>query len=65
MGSQTELIAEYYHELQERAEKYLENLVSFLNSEEETTTTLEKVENIRRLIMGMIDRKIREEVSVG
>jgi prolyl-tRNA synthetase len=36
--------------------------MNFLSEEEETTATLERVENIRKLINNLIDAKIVEEV---
>ena len=65
INNQTSDIVNFYHVLQDKAEKYIENLTSFMNAEEQTTTTLEKVDNIRKLINNLIESKITEDVLLS
>lgn len=57
-GNQTENIISFYRKLQTKAEKYLQNVVTFDSEEEDTAITIQRFDNIRKLINEMIDEKI-------
>jgi hypothetical protein len=64
-GNQSRQIIAHFRELQERAESYLSGVLGFGEPEELTMRKLESYEEIRRLITGLIDVKLIEEVLLG